>query len=131
MVVTAEPYFAVSQPSDAVVMENVIRKYTSGKVEEIDAKYELLQRGQYTVNVLTAELKPLPLDKNTPLDLYEARNAVCESRSGPALMYPRPRASIRRASFSLRQKPTRRETKDRNSLRCPPVRRCRLPRMHG
>jgi len=76
MVVTAEPYFAVSQPSDAVVMENVIRKDTSGKVEEIDAKYELLQRGQYTVNVLPADLKPIALDKNTPLDLYEARNAV-------------------------------------------------------
>src|SRR5688572_3641586 len=76
MVVTAEPYFAVSQPSDAVVMENVIRKDTSGKVEEIDAKYELLQRGQYTVNVLPADLKPIALDKKTPLDLYEARNAV-------------------------------------------------------
>ena len=46
LVVTAEPYFAVAQPSDAVVMENVIRKDTLGKVEEIDAKYELLQRGQ-------------------------------------------------------------------------------------
>jgi outer membrane protein OmpA-like peptidoglycan-associated protein len=76
MVVTAEPYFAVSQPSDAVVMENVIRKDTVGKVEEIDAKYELLQRGQYTVNVLPADLKPIPLDKKTPLDLHEARNAV-------------------------------------------------------
>jgi outer membrane protein OmpA-like peptidoglycan-associated protein len=76
MVVTAEPYFAVSQPSDAVVMENVIRKDTTGKVEEIDAKYELLQRGQYTVNVLPADLKPIPLDEKTPLDLHEARNAV-------------------------------------------------------
>ena len=76
MVVTAEPYFAVSQPSDAVVMENVIRKNTSGKVEEIDAKYELLQRGQYTVNVLPADLKPIVLDTKTPLDLYQARNAV-------------------------------------------------------
>jgi outer membrane protein OmpA-like peptidoglycan-associated protein len=76
LVVTAEPYFAVSQPSDAVVMENFVRKDTVGKVEEIDAKYELLQRGQYTVNVLPADLKPIALDKNTPLDLYEARNAV-------------------------------------------------------
>ncbi len=76
MVVTAEPYFAVSQPSDAVVMENVVRKDTRGKVEEIDAKYELLQRGQYTVNVLPADLKPMLLDKKTPLDLYQARNAV-------------------------------------------------------
>jgi len=76
LIVTAEPYFAVSQPSDAVVMENFIRKDTVGKVEEIDANYELLQRGQYTVNVLPAELQPMILDKKTPLDLYEARNAV-------------------------------------------------------
>jgi len=76
LVVTAEPYFAVAQPSDAVVMENVVRKDTVGKIEEIDAKYELLQRGQYTVNVQPADLRPMTLDKNTPLDLYEARNAV-------------------------------------------------------
>ena len=76
MVVTAEPYFAVSQPSDAVVMENVVRQDTRGKLEEIDAKYELLQRGQYTVNVLPADLKPMLLDQKTPLDLYQARNAV-------------------------------------------------------
>ena len=76
MIVTAEPYFAVSQPSDAVVMENILRPETRGKVEMMDAKYELLQRGQYTVNVLPADLKAIPLDKDTPLDLYEARNAV-------------------------------------------------------
>src|SRR4029434_8071050 len=76
LIVTAEPYFAVSQPSDAVVMEKCVRKDTVGKVEEVEAKYELLQRGQYTVNVQPADLKAIPLDKNTPLDLYEARNAV-------------------------------------------------------
>jgi outer membrane protein OmpA-like peptidoglycan-associated protein len=76
LIVTAEPYFAVSQPSDVVVMENFVRKDTVGKVEEIDAKYELLQRGLYVVDVPPAELKPIPLDKNTPLDLHEARNAV-------------------------------------------------------
>src|SRR5689334_8704701 len=47
LLVTAEPYYAVSRPSDLVVMENVVRADTRGKVEEIDAKYELLQRGQY------------------------------------------------------------------------------------
>src|SRR4026208_781160 len=76
LVVTAEPYFAVAQPSDAVVMANVVRKDTVGKVEEIDAKYELLQRGQYIVNVQPSDLRPMALDKKTPLDLYEARNAV-------------------------------------------------------
>jgi len=76
LIVTAEPHFGVTQPSDAVVMENFIRTDTLGKVEEIEAKYELLPRGQYTVNALPADLKPVVLDKKTPLDLYEARNAV-------------------------------------------------------
>jgi len=76
LIVTAEPYFAVSQPSDVVVMENFIRTDTRGKVEEIDAKYELLQRGQYSVNVPPAELKAIVLDPKIPLDLFEARNAV-------------------------------------------------------
>jgi outer membrane protein OmpA-like peptidoglycan-associated protein len=76
LIVTAEPYFAVSQPSDVVVMENFVRKDTVGKVEEISARYELLQRGEYVVKAPPAELKPIPLDGNTPLDLYEARNAV-------------------------------------------------------
>src|SRR5215831_19114427 len=76
LIVTAEPYFAVAQPSDVVVMENFARKDTLGKVEEISARYELLQRGEYVVNAPPAELKPIPLDKDTPLDLHEARNAV-------------------------------------------------------
>jgi outer membrane protein OmpA-like peptidoglycan-associated protein len=76
LIVTAEPYFAVAQPSNVVVMENVTRKDTVGKIVEIEAKYELLERGQYTVNVLAADMQPMKLDKNTPLDLYEARNAV-------------------------------------------------------
>ena len=45
MIVTAEPYFAVAQPSDAVVLENLIRKDTEGDVQTIDAKFELLKRG--------------------------------------------------------------------------------------
>src|SRR5256885_6191802 len=76
LVVTAEPYFAVTQPSDVVVMENVVRKDTTGTIEEVDAKFELLQRGQYTLNVNPSLIKPVRLDKQTPLELYEARNAV-------------------------------------------------------
>jgi len=76
LIVTAEPYFAVTQPSDVVVMENTIRPDTVGKIEEVEAKYELLQRGQYVVNAPPAELKAIPLDSKTPLELYEARNAV-------------------------------------------------------
>src|SRR6266446_6772525 len=76
LIVTAEPYFSVTQPSNVVVMENFIRPETRGKIEQVDAKFELLERGQYTVNVPPAELKPIPLDKNVPLDLFEAQNAL-------------------------------------------------------
>ena len=78
LVVTAEPYFAVTQPSDLVVMENVVRKDTVGKIEEIDAKYELLQRGQYQHLANPLALKA---DRKLPLELYEARNAVQIARS--------------------------------------------------
>src|SRR3954447_9897405 len=78
LVVTAEPYYAVSQPSDLIVMENVVRKDTVGKIEEVDAKYELLQRGQYARLSNPLALK---LDKNVPVELYEARNAVQIAKS--------------------------------------------------
>src|ERR1039458_5554228 len=78
LVVTAEPYFAVTQPSDLIVMENVARKDTVGKIEEIDAKYELLQRGQYQH---LANLLALKADRRLPLELYEARNAVQIARA--------------------------------------------------
>jgi hypothetical protein len=48
MIVTAEPYFAVTQPGNVVVMENVIPAETLSKVENIDARYELLGRGAYS-----------------------------------------------------------------------------------
>jgi outer membrane protein OmpA-like peptidoglycan-associated protein len=76
LIVTAEPYFAVTQPSDVVVMENFVRHDTTGTIEEVDAKYELLQRGQYTLNVNPTDLKPVRLDPKVPLELFEARNAV-------------------------------------------------------
>jgi outer membrane protein OmpA-like peptidoglycan-associated protein len=76
LIVTAEPYFAVTQPSDVVVMENFVRKDTTGTIEEVDAKYELLQRGQYTLNVNPGDIRPPRLDAKVPLELYEARNAV-------------------------------------------------------
>jgi outer membrane protein OmpA-like peptidoglycan-associated protein len=73
LVVTAEPYYSVTRPSDLIVMENVVRADTKGKIEEVDAKYELLQRGQYQRLSNPLALK---LDHKTPLELYEARNAV-------------------------------------------------------
>jgi outer membrane protein OmpA-like peptidoglycan-associated protein len=78
LVMTAEPYYAVTQPSDLIVMENVVRPDTKGKIEEIDAKYELLQRGQYQH---LANPLALQFDRKQPLELYEARNAVQIARA--------------------------------------------------
>jgi hypothetical protein len=47
LVVTAEPYYAVRQPSNLVVLENVIREDTKGTTEVVNAKYDLLERGGY------------------------------------------------------------------------------------
>jgi outer membrane protein OmpA-like peptidoglycan-associated protein len=47
-----------------------------GTIEQVDAKYELLQRGQYTLNVNPADIKPMRLNPKVPLELFEARNAV-------------------------------------------------------
>jgi len=86
LVVTAEPYFAVSAPSNVVVLENAIRKNTKGKVESIDAKYELLGRGQYEVNIAPGELG-MTMDSKTPLAVYEARNAVRIAKAAGAETY--------------------------------------------
>lgn len=74
LIVTAEPYFAVTRPSDLVVMENVVRKDTVGANEMINSKYELIGRGQYIPKHATYDVATL--DPKTPLPLAEARNAV-------------------------------------------------------
>ena len=84
LVVTAEPYFAVSQPSDVVVLENVFGK-EAPSFEFIDAKYELLKRGQYTLNLTGTE--PMAMDKKVPLDVYQARNAVRIAEAAGAATY--------------------------------------------
>ncbi|MCP5110743.1 MAG: OmpA family protein, partial [bacterium] len=85
LIITAEPYFAVRQPSDLIVMENEIRKGTKGRIFFIDAKTELLERGQYA-----ALANPLGLTVNVdqaPLDLYQARNALQISKMLGAAEY--------------------------------------------
>ncbi len=87
LIVTAEPYFAVTQPSDVVVMENVVREGTVGHVEVINAKYELLKRGTYLMNQDPGRLKIKAPDPGAPLDLAEARNAVALARLANANRY--------------------------------------------
>jgi outer membrane protein OmpA-like peptidoglycan-associated protein len=76
LIVTAEPYFAVTQPSDVVVMENIVRDGTKGSVEVIQAKYELLKRGSYLMNQDASALKVKEIEPGSRLDLAQARNAV-------------------------------------------------------
>jgi outer membrane protein OmpA-like peptidoglycan-associated protein len=87
MIVTAEPYFAVTQPSDVVVLENSVRNNTKGSVDVIQAKYDLLKRGTYLMNQDTRQFKLKPLEPGAPLDLAEARNAVMLARFAGADRY--------------------------------------------
>src|SRR5450432_2381342 len=85
LIVTAEPYFAVTQPSDVVVAENFIRNDTTGTIQQVDAKFELLQRGQYVMN--RSEYKPVRVDPKGPLQLAQAENAVEIARLAGAEQY--------------------------------------------
>jgi outer membrane protein OmpA-like peptidoglycan-associated protein len=87
LIVTAEPYFAVTQPSDLVVAENIIRRDTKGREEAIDVKYELLPKGLYASQVEPLRDVVYGIDSKAPLDLFEARNAVRIARSAKADQY--------------------------------------------
>src|SRR5712664_1556306 len=76
MIVTAEPYFAVNQPGNTVVLENVFGPATLGKVENIDASYELVGRGIYSSSNTKIENAIFGIDRKTPLELFEARNSL-------------------------------------------------------
>ena len=76
LIVTAEPYFGVTQPSDVVVMENIIREDTVGKIEQMSVKYDLLKRGTYTMHAQPGRFHQVKTDKRIPLQLLEAENAV-------------------------------------------------------
>ena len=77
LIVTAEPYYAVTMPSDLVVVQNVVEDKTQGVIETVNAHYSLLPRGAYadTAGRHTV-LNPITRDERSPLELYEAMNAV-------------------------------------------------------
>ncbi len=85
IIVTAEPYWAVTQPSDVVVMENFIRADSTGTMEQVNAKYELLQRGAYTVNLRSKDA--FVSDLKIPLQLREARMAMDIAKAQGAERY--------------------------------------------
>ena len=87
LIVTAEPYFSVVRPSTLVVVENVIRRETKGWEEAIDARFDMLEGGQYTVDVSAAQLPSATPNSKVPLDLLEARNAVAIAKAAGAGQY--------------------------------------------
>lgn len=83
MIVTAEPYFSVSFPSEKVILYNVVPPGTKGSFQSVQPKGELFSRGNYSDPSLT----PLYGDSKTPLALLEAENAVRIAQLGGAQQY--------------------------------------------
>ena len=85
LIVTAEPYYAVRQPSNVVVLENVVRDSTKGTTEAVNAKYELMERGGYIPTGY--KFDPVVLNARLPLEFFEARNALRIAQSEGAEQY--------------------------------------------
>lgn len=85
LIVTAEPYYAVRQPSNVVILENVVRPDTKGTTEAVNAKYELMERGGYIPTGY--KFDPVILNASLPLEFYEARNALRIAQSEGAETY--------------------------------------------
>jgi outer membrane protein OmpA-like peptidoglycan-associated protein len=77
MIVTAEPYFAVSQPSDVIVLQNVFSDKTQGVLEQVNIHYSLLPKGLYAdTEGSKSVLNPITRNEHSPLEFYEAHNAA-------------------------------------------------------
>ena len=85
LIVTAEPYYAVRQPSNVVVLENVVREDTKGTSESVNARYELMERGGYIPTGYRFD--PVVLNARLPLEFFEARNALRIAQSEGAEQY--------------------------------------------
>ena len=88
LIITAEPYFAVTVPSDLVVMQNIVVDKTQGVIEQVNAHYTLLPRGAYAETAgRHSVLHPITRDERSPLELYEAENAVQIASAAGAEQY--------------------------------------------
>jgi outer membrane protein OmpA-like peptidoglycan-associated protein len=85
LIVTAEPYYAVSDPSDVVVLENMVVPGTAGTLQQVNVNYRLFKRGLYSYNVAAAA-QSYPKSK-VPLEVEEARNAVQIAKNSGAQQY--------------------------------------------
>lgn len=87
LIVTAEPYFAVTQPSDTVVMEGVVGRGTKGVIQPVDTKFELLGRGEYVRMAPAGNLPPIQIDPRGVLQVYQAVNAINIAKAAGAEQY--------------------------------------------
>lgn len=87
LIVTAEPDFAVTQPSDLIVAQNEIRHDTKGGVEPVNVKFELISHDTYNSQVQPINSPVYEVSNKTPLDLLEARNAVRIAKDARAGQY--------------------------------------------
>jgi outer membrane protein OmpA-like peptidoglycan-associated protein len=88
LIVTAEPYYSVTHPSNKVVAENILRQETKGFEEPIDANFDVLEGAQYTIDIPVDQLPSSATGaKVPPLDLLEARNAVAIAKAAGAEQY--------------------------------------------
>jgi outer membrane protein OmpA-like peptidoglycan-associated protein len=85
LIVTAEPYYAVRQPSNLVVLENIVLKNTKGTSEAVNAKYELMERGGYLPTGYRFD--PVVLNARLPLEFFEARNALRIAKAENSELY--------------------------------------------
>ena len=110
IIVTAEPYSAVTQPDNMVVMENVFAAGATS--EEITTKYELLRSGTYSSANTHIQDAIFGIDPKTPLELFEARNAVRiahiaqADRFAPAIL-AKAEKQLLQAETAYRQKQSR------------------------
>jgi outer membrane protein OmpA-like peptidoglycan-associated protein len=93
MIVTAEPYYAVSQPGDEVVLENALPAAMASRIENIDANYQLVSRGSYASANTKIENAIFGVDRKAPQELFEARNAVRIALNAQADKYAGPTMS--------------------------------------
>lgn len=110
LIVTAEPYYAVTTPSDVVVMENAVRQDTRGRTSVATLNYEIMPRGAYVAG--EGRYATPRFDKKEPPDVQQARNAVAIAQIAQAARYaPDGLATAQRLLAQVEQLVARDESK--------------------
>ena len=117
LMVTAEPYFAVTMPSDLVVVQNIATTKTSGIIEPVTAHYTLLPRGAYAeTGGGHTVLHPITRKEETPLEVYEAENAVMIAEAAGAGKYAPDAIAAARRDLDNAQKLAEKKHDDKQSI---------------